>query len=191
MKLGEFRPAFQAWVESKLTIDSWYLEIPPEVGQSVAMIEPYSDLESWRFGDQLEIKAKAIWQLRIATRYAAADLYSEYQLEVDRLNLARVEQIHATMTRSLWNAGPDIHPDIIDCQPQTVPKPVTVGELERDETGDWLIVYLWRPMIGWVITPDEDDPLVDITELTINLYRASLTDLEDNILDRTFIVEAP
>ena len=188
MKLGEFRPALQTWMDSKLSIDSWYLEVPTAVGQTVAMIEPYSDISSWRSGDQLDVKAKATWQLRTATRFSATDLYSEYQLEVDRLNLARLEQIHAVLMRSLWNSGTDIHPDIIAVQPLAVPKPVTIGELERDETGDWLVVLLWRPQIEWVITPDEDDPLVGITELTIDLYRASLADLEDNTLDRSFVI---
>lgn len=210
MSIRILRNNLRAWIEGKISIQSWDLDVPPNVARvmSVAGVDkrfpancaielPVRDLIV-RKGGNREIEAEALLQYLILYRFSGN--MAKHQLPMGAVELV----VNYLCERAARYPG-EIWEEIIGIETEMVNDVAGLGRVEGED-GDWLIIAKPEFRIKFISRAQEDietngvlqppigviDPPVDFTGLTIKVNRSDspiTTEPNTYILDR--LLEMP
>lgn len=151
MRLSQWRPAYLAWLQARIQVDSWLLESPEMPGETVALLPPLRDI---RYSSQSPamVEGQAVQELFILQCYPGAVKYKD-------LPIGDLEGLYQTLALGILMGYQDLGLDLVDLEVLPGPSPIEVRE-ENDTQRAWIVEmalgiqirFTAEPELGTVIT---------------------------------------
>lgn len=177
MKISQWRNDFLDWLGSKVVINSFYLEVPENVGDTNAFLTPLRNIKNYLSDDGQHCTATQ--DVYLATRYSRDLAYYE-------LPISTIEGLYSTVAHALLAEYQDINEDILEIILNPSEDSIEIGEY-GDESGDWIVKLKWIITVRFIYEPETPRDFL-ITKINLGLYR-QLLDESGRTLD--YIYDTP
>lgn len=181
MKLSVWHPALVTWLNQQVTVDSWLLQQPKEIGKVSGFVPPLRNLKYWQ-QDHLTVNASGLQEFYLCFRYSKDLQYSE-------LPMHTLEGIYQTLSIRLVHSYRAIA-ELIDLEWVAQDDPIKLkesGAIGPNRGADWLVELGWSFQITWEAEPETgttQQPF-DLSSLEVNIWRSDLSDFQDKVKDYT------
>ena len=174
MKLSTWRSSFIEWLETKITIDSYYLEEPEAVGDTSVFLPPLRNIRVFEADSGfIGVATQDVW---ITTRYSRDLSYQELPITLIEGTYNSIAYYFAKECQGIA--------DLIDGSVNSSEDSIFVGEWGEGR-GDWIVRMKFIFNFSYISEPEEDDATIIIDRIQLGIYRP-LLDESGEVLDYTY-----
>lgn len=171
MKLSTWRNSFIDWLETKISIDSYYLEEPEAVGDTSVFLPPLRTMSVVEADSGfIGTATQDVW---ITTRYSRDLSYQE-------LPISTIEGTYNSIALAFIKECQSIA-DIIEGSINTSEDSIFVGEWGEGR-GDWIVRMKFIFVFSFISEPEVDTSSTLVRNIKLGLYR-QLLDESGQVLD--------